>query len=221
MRDTWISCLSYTPYWGPGLQPRHVLWLGIEPITFQFAGWHSVHWATAARARRWFCMWTVRAWGEVDSTQKTGVNPPPTSRLPLRQRLTLHFLWEMDLPGVLGCHGNSGTCQLLWTTYVSPGPTLPKMDSKWFCSELGDIVCRWVNSWHVWALEMRWDAALHQSLGGLSLSNVFSPCFHLSYHLYPILIEYLMIRILIQHVLIVNWQINSDFLQITVSLMIQ
>ena len=30
-------------------QPRHVLWLGIEPATLWFAGWHSIHWTTPAR----------------------------------------------------------------------------------------------------------------------------------------------------------------------------
>ena len=44
------SCLSYTPNWGPGLKPRHVSLLGIEPVTFQFTGWWSVHWTTPARA---------------------------------------------------------------------------------------------------------------------------------------------------------------------------
>ena len=45
------GCLSCAPYWGPGTQPRHVPWLGIEPVTLWFAGWHSVHWATPARAK--------------------------------------------------------------------------------------------------------------------------------------------------------------------------
>ena len=40
------------PNWGPGLQPRHVPWLGIELETFRFAGWHSTHWAAPARAKR-------------------------------------------------------------------------------------------------------------------------------------------------------------------------
>ena len=44
------GCLSHTPYWGPGLQPRPVLRLGIEPATLWFAGWRSIHWATPARA---------------------------------------------------------------------------------------------------------------------------------------------------------------------------
>ena len=36
-RETSIcGCLSHTPYWGPGLQPRHVPWLGIEPVTLWF-----------------------------------------------------------------------------------------------------------------------------------------------------------------------------------------
>ena len=49
VRDTWISCLSHAPNWGPGLQPRHVPWPGIKLITFQFAGQSSIHWATPAR----------------------------------------------------------------------------------------------------------------------------------------------------------------------------
>ena len=44
------DCLSCAPYWGPGPQPRHVPWLGIEPVTLGFSGWCSVHWATLARA---------------------------------------------------------------------------------------------------------------------------------------------------------------------------
>ena len=44
------DCLSCAPYWGPGPQPRHVPWLGIEPVTLGFSGWCSVHWATRARA---------------------------------------------------------------------------------------------------------------------------------------------------------------------------
>ena len=47
------------PKWGPGLQPRHVAWLGIKPVTFQFAGWHSIHWATPARAQREFLKSTL------------------------------------------------------------------------------------------------------------------------------------------------------------------
>ena len=49
------ACLSCAPYWGPGLQPRHVPWLRIEPVTLWFAGWHSIHWATPARAHR-YCL---------------------------------------------------------------------------------------------------------------------------------------------------------------------
>ena len=38
------------PHWGPGPQPKHVSWLGIEPVTLWFAGQHSIHWATSVRA---------------------------------------------------------------------------------------------------------------------------------------------------------------------------
>ena len=37
------GCLSCAPYWGPGLQPRHVPRLGIEPVTLWFTGWCTVH----------------------------------------------------------------------------------------------------------------------------------------------------------------------------------
>ena len=40
----------------PGLQPRHVPWLGIEPETLWFTGQHSIHWATPARA---FCFFNL------------------------------------------------------------------------------------------------------------------------------------------------------------------
>ena len=45
------DCLSFAPYWGPGPQPRHVPWLGIEPVTLWFPGQHSIYWATPARAK--------------------------------------------------------------------------------------------------------------------------------------------------------------------------
>ena len=44
------GCISRALYWGPGPQPRHVLWLGIKQATFWFKGQHSIHWATPARA---------------------------------------------------------------------------------------------------------------------------------------------------------------------------
>ena len=51
-RETSVcGCLSRAPNWGAGLQPRHMPWLGIEPVTLWFAGQRSVHWATPARAQ--------------------------------------------------------------------------------------------------------------------------------------------------------------------------
>ena len=44
------GCLSCTPYWGLRSQPRHVPWLGIEPVTLWFSGRHSIHWTIPARA---------------------------------------------------------------------------------------------------------------------------------------------------------------------------
>ena len=52
------GCLSCAPYWGPGLQPKHAPWLGIELMTLSFACC-LVHWATPARAKpnyfQWYC----------------------------------------------------------------------------------------------------------------------------------------------------------------------
>ena len=48
------GCLLCAPYWGRGLRPRHVPWLSIELVTLWFAGWHSIHWATPARAYDYF-----------------------------------------------------------------------------------------------------------------------------------------------------------------------
>ena len=44
------GCLSHAPNWGPGPQPRHVPWLGIELATLCFSGPCSIHWVTPARA---------------------------------------------------------------------------------------------------------------------------------------------------------------------------
>ena len=35
------GCLSHAPYWGPGLQPRHVPCLGIKPATLYLAQAHT------------------------------------------------------------------------------------------------------------------------------------------------------------------------------------
>ena len=49
-RETSIYvCLSCSPYWGPGPQPSHAFWLGIEPSTVWFRDQHSIYWATPAR----------------------------------------------------------------------------------------------------------------------------------------------------------------------------
>ena len=53
-KQSMCGFLSHTPYWGPGQQPRHVFWLGIKPATLWFAGRHSIHWATPARAETKF-----------------------------------------------------------------------------------------------------------------------------------------------------------------------
>ena len=46
----WLPLVCADPHWGPGPQPRHVPWLGIELETLWFTGLCSIHWATPARA---------------------------------------------------------------------------------------------------------------------------------------------------------------------------
>ena len=46
------GCLLCTSNWRPGPQPRHVPWSVIEPVILWFTGWHSIHWATPARAEQ-------------------------------------------------------------------------------------------------------------------------------------------------------------------------
>ena len=53
-KTSMCSCLSCTPWWGPGLQPGHAARLGIEPVTLWFTGQHSIHWAIPARTARLF-----------------------------------------------------------------------------------------------------------------------------------------------------------------------
>ena len=43
------GCLSCGLHSGPGLSPRHMPWLGIEPATLWLSSRHSIHWATPAR----------------------------------------------------------------------------------------------------------------------------------------------------------------------------
>ena len=43
-RETSVcGCLSQALNWRPDLQPRHVPWLGIEPVTLWSTGWHLIH----------------------------------------------------------------------------------------------------------------------------------------------------------------------------------
>ena len=53
-RNINVCCPLHGSFWGPDPQPRHVPCLGIEPATLGFTGWHSVHWATPARASHFF-----------------------------------------------------------------------------------------------------------------------------------------------------------------------
>ena len=41
---------SHTPQRETWPATRHVPWLGVDPVTLRFTGWHLIHWDTPARA---------------------------------------------------------------------------------------------------------------------------------------------------------------------------
>ena len=59
-RDTSRSYLLHTPNWGPGPHYRPMPWLGIEPVTFQFAGQSVLNPLrhTAGAIIYWFWYWS-------------------------------------------------------------------------------------------------------------------------------------------------------------------
>ena len=52
-RNTSAWLLLVRTLLGTWLQPRHVPWVGIEPASLWFAGWHSIHWAIPGTAEGW------------------------------------------------------------------------------------------------------------------------------------------------------------------------
>ena len=79
-------CLSCAPYWEPGLQPRHVPSLGIEPVTLWFSGHCSIHRATPARAEEIFLAgpqnvfpWRLCFWKQTQKQFSTGQECTPTT----------------------------------------------------------------------------------------------------------------------------------------------
>ena len=57
--------LAHSQGGGPGQQPRHVSWLGIKLATFGSAGWHSVPWATPARAAFYIFNGSIISYGPI------------------------------------------------------------------------------------------------------------------------------------------------------------
>ena len=82
------GCLSHIPYWGPGPQPGYVPWLGIKPGNLWFTGWHSMHWATPARALfDVFWCYILRWWTFKDTVFSWWIEPF------IQYVLTLTFLF--------------------------------------------------------------------------------------------------------------------------------
>ena len=69
------SCLLRASHWRPGLQPRHVPRLGIEPATLWFTHWHSIHWTTPAGAVSFMFNFIQRPLLLVKSTMGASLHP--------------------------------------------------------------------------------------------------------------------------------------------------
>ena len=106
------GCLSLAPHWEPGLQPRYVPWLGIQPATLWFTVQHSIHWATPARAWNGILKTqlqhhlggsTLQVWGNVLQGVLHILNQYPTNVL-------YFFSHNQDSPGQVSRSGSgSGT----------------------------------------------------------------------------------------------------------------
>ena len=94
------GCLSWAPYWEPGLQPRPMPWRGMEPATPCFAGWHSIHWATPAKAVYTFFnkMWTYGV-----RSQESGDQAPGSKLFSL-------WIWVLATQVCLLCENLSTVC---------------------------------------------------------------------------------------------------------------
>ena len=56
-RDLLVFCISYAPKWRPDLQPRHVLWLGIEPAILRFPALNPLSYTRQGSFSFWICLW--------------------------------------------------------------------------------------------------------------------------------------------------------------------
>ena len=86
------------PNWGPS-PDWHVPWPGIEPGTFLFTGWDSVHWATPARVPflHNLMAWEVILWVGVAGLHSFSV----LYNIPLCKSTQRY--WSVSTDGHLGC----------------------------------------------------------------------------------------------------------------------
>ena len=113
-RETFISCLLHALNGGPGLQPRHVPWLGSELVTSWFAGQCWIHWATPARAGmlNFLALPLGGQWGETLNQCTPGkFQEPKKGSCRVKQLVSIHSwvglglftIWLLSLPSITLC----------------------------------------------------------------------------------------------------------------------
>ena len=64
------GCLSRGPHWGPEPQPRHVLWLGLEPVTL----WFAAHAQSTEPHQPGILVWIFIFWETTNSSPVSNIN---------------------------------------------------------------------------------------------------------------------------------------------------
>ena len=131
------GCLSHAPKWGPGLQPRHVPWLGLKPGTFWFTGWCSIHWAIAARTTIIFLFVPPSSWKPAQGNHIWGLrqsiyfySEPGREESGWLSAITVH---------VCQCLKKSGIILFLWPQETDGLGSVVSHSTKrcWLCLRLG------------------------------------------------------------------------------------
>ena len=154
-----IYCLLHAPNWGPGPQPRHVPWLGIEPANCQFTGQRSMYWATQpclsffSLHPRTFCFSLLLERGRerekhrcereasigcLLEVPRQGIVPPGPGLAPTAYLRVLTGNWTCDLSVVGQCSSH------LSRTGQGPDASWSKVPDYLYQNHLGCLLKMWI-----------------------------------------------------------------------------